>query len=392
MLTLRRFFDSALLILLLIGIVGCDQKTTTTESSAPTPAPIESAASLPVFSFPSAILFDSWVSSAQNCYAEARLTYLEFDAKTEEFLDAPSQIRLRQLQDAWSTAHQHYAACRIFQQPIASDRQTLEFVRNQLDAWPIMGGFLDAVPLYPDTGLINDGAIVMSIDTLVEQHQLTDPTEVTLGFHAMEFLLWGEDLSRSYTDFLPYAPEPSVDGFDTNRENRRRQAFSDILALILSQTGLLQERWLDSGRIWHTEIGSLSPERQAQFMLDSYIEFLNDFRGRYFNLNSNGDLFLIEENPFSHTTHDDLLASLQSFQTMKTALVQIMNDAGIVAPDAIATLEQSVQQIVAQTDQLPRLSADTAQDWSAIAPAINGHAIAAVQALTHIGSSIGLPQ
>ena len=69
-----------------------------------------------------------------------------------------------------------------------------------------------------------------------------------------------------------------------------------------------------------------------------------------------------------------------------------MDDAGIVAPEAIAALEQSVQHIVTQMDQLPRLNADTAQDWFATAPAINSHAIAGIQALTRIGTSIGLSQ
>lgn len=391
MLTLRRFFDPALLILLLFGIVGCDQKAPVTESSTATPAPVVSAPPSPTFSFPSAQLFDVWVASAQKCYSEAQLTYLEFDAKAQEFLGTPSQLRLRQLQDAWSTAHHHYAACRIFQQPIASDRQTLLIMRNQLDAWPIMGGFLDAVPQYPDTGLINHGTIEMSIGTLIDQHQLTDPTEVTLGFHALEFLLWGEDLSRSFTDYLPFAPEPSEAGFDSNRENRRRQAFSDILALVLNQTGQLQARWLESGSVWRTEVGILPEVGQAQFLLASYSGFLQDFRSRYFNLNSSGDLFLLEENPFSHTTRDDLLASLHRFQTMKTALVQVMEDAGIAETEAIAALERSVEAIVSITDKLPRLSSDTAQDWFAVAPAINDHANKGIQALSDITTSIGLP-
>jgi|GEM_PF-887597 hypothetical protein len=376
-------------VVLLLLITGCDNAVTPESAPEPAAEPMVTTTPLPVYNFPSETLLGLWIETAQACYAEAELSYLEFDAKTQEFLDAPSQTRLRQLQSAWATAHQHYAACRIFQQPTTGDSEGLALFRNQLDSWPIMGGFLDAVPEYPDTGLINDGVIALSVATLIEQHQLTDSTEVTLGFHALEFLLWGADAKRSYTDFMPYASEMSPMGFDTNRENRRRLVLTDLVALLLQQTEQLQARWLPSGTL--AEMQALTPQKQTRFMLQSLSGFLTQLRGSYFNENHQGDLFLIEESPFSHTTRDDLLASLVNFNLMQAALVSLLETQEVGNPSDITALQQAAHWLLTTVDTLPPLQEDTAADWYAVAADVNTQALAAIRAIAALNKAIGLP-
>lgn len=67
----------------------------------------------------------------------------------------------------------------------------------QIDAWPIEPGFLDSLPDYPTSGIVNDFSLQLSSTSLRDQHGFTDDTEVALGFHALEYYAF----ARPLTDF-----------------------------------------------------------------------------------------------------------------------------------------------------------------------------------------------
>ena len=60
----------------------------------------------------------------------------------------------------------------------------------------------------PSAGIINDPAIAISIGEIDARDQKTDEDDVTTGWHAIEFLLWGQDLNadgpgnRPVSDYL----------------------------------------------------------------------------------------------------------------------------------------------------------------------------------------------
>ena len=56
-----------------------------------------------------------------------------------------------------------------------------------IDAWPIEPGFLDSIPHYNHSGLVNDLTIQINSETLRQQHQITDDSEVALGYHVLEY-------------------------------------------------------------------------------------------------------------------------------------------------------------------------------------------------------------
>jgi Imelysin len=107
-----------------------------------------------------------------------------------EFLDTPDLIHQRQMQDHWYKAHSAFLAASFF-----SFNDESQFI-FQIDAWPIQEGFLDSLPDYPQSGIINDLALVLTEGAIRAQHGITDVQEVSLGFHALEFLIFSRSLDE----------------------------------------------------------------------------------------------------------------------------------------------------------------------------------------------------
>ena len=131
-------------------------------------------------------------------------------AAIELFLDEPQENTLTAAREQWRRAHRAIAAHRYFLDPEMRDR---------LDAWPIQPGFLDSIPGYPDSGIINDETIEITMSEVIHQHGITDASEASLGFHPLEFLLFGRE------------PDDYVVG--EKASDRRRQLLS-LTALALT--------------------------------------------------------------------------------------------------------------------------------------------------------------
>lgn len=124
----------------------------------------------------------------------AKLTLVKLDAlkaSVEAFLSNPNEKSIGQLKLGWKETHLAFIKSIFFS---LTDQSRLRF---QVDAWPIQAGFLDSIPGYPDSGIINDQTLRIDAETLQHQHGITATQEVSLGFHPLEFLIF----SRNVADF-----------------------------------------------------------------------------------------------------------------------------------------------------------------------------------------------
>lgn len=62
---------------------------------------------------------------------------------------------------------------------------------ERMDSWPLYPGYIDAMPQWPESGLISDPYLEMDRKTLRLQHGATDAAEASLGFAAMLVVLNG---------------------------------------------------------------------------------------------------------------------------------------------------------------------------------------------------------
>lgn len=164
-------------------------------------------------------------ASATQQALQARVQAL--NVAGEAFLDSPTEETLTNLQARWREAHLAYASAQFGFLNQDPESRNLIF---RIDAWPIQPGFIDNLPLYPESGIINDETLELSASSLIQQHGITDEEEVALGFHSIEFLIFG----RPRTDFERDSGQVFIE---------RRRLF---LALVLNQLEIDTQNLLET--------------------------------------------------------------------------------------------------------------------------------------------------
>src|SRR5690606_17067548 len=141
--------------------------------------------------------------------------------------------------DAWRRAHNAYMEFQLLSALSGSNPGLFGALAEYdfaLEAWPIQPGYLDYFDVYSHSGIVNDMALPLTAEAVREQHGLTDSSDVSIGFHALEYLLWGENGERPLADFAPATPDAAQEeaGMRTvDLPSNRRRALLRLLSQLL---------------------------------------------------------------------------------------------------------------------------------------------------------------
>jgi putative iron-regulated protein len=135
--------------------------------------------------------------------------------RIDRFLQRPTQARLSAARNAWLSARDDYIVTepfRFYGGPIDDPKTGPEGLIN---AWPMDEVYVDYVRDEPRGGIINDRAAYPKIteDVIVEANEKGGETNISSGWHAIEFLLWGQDRSATGPGARPasdYATAPNA--------------------------------------------------------------------------------------------------------------------------------------------------------------------------------------
>ncbi len=125
------------------------------------------------------------------------------------FVEKPSEKTLEAAKKAWLSARIPYSQSEVFRfygGPIDGEGGP----EGLINSWPIDEAYIDCVKDQPKSGIINDLAQFPSISPklLEDLNEKDGETNISTGYHAIEFLLWGQDFNvngpgqRPYTDYL----------------------------------------------------------------------------------------------------------------------------------------------------------------------------------------------
>jgi putative iron-regulated protein len=169
----------------------------------------------------------------------------------DSLLGGPDEQTLSQSRTAWLSSHRQWLQLTpllnlAHQEPRVFAE--LDRRRFDLDASNLAPGYLDALPQYPHSGIVNDIAVSITAESIRHQHALTDASEVSLGFHALELLLWGADGERNPADFRAHLQldETRIEAGFTLEDlpnNRRRALLRLIGQMLLEDMQRLQRDW-----------------------------------------------------------------------------------------------------------------------------------------------------
>lgn len=123
-----------------------------------------------------------------------------WQADINALLEDPSPETLaaadQQWQTLYTTFNQHYLSLAIT--ACANDQIA---VLRRLDSWPFYPAYVDALPTWPNSGIVNDPALDLTSANLRQQQGATTDGEVALGFQPIRLLIAGvEDTPRNASE------------------------------------------------------------------------------------------------------------------------------------------------------------------------------------------------
>lgn len=157
----------------------------------------------------------------------------------DEFLKAPSQAGLFTARKAWLNAREFYGqteAFRFYGGPIDDENGP----EGQINAWPMDESYVDYVEGASNSGFINNPDFEINRAALIDNNERGGEENVATGWHAIEFLLWGQDLNEKGPGNRPYTDY--VKGKGQNAE-RRAAYLREVTALLIHDLQTLQSAW-----------------------------------------------------------------------------------------------------------------------------------------------------
>ena len=142
-------------------------------------------------------------------YDDALIAATNLQLAAEDFVVSPTAAGLETVRAAYIAARTPYIqseAFRFYDGPIDDSRG----IEGLLNSWPLDEAYIDYVQGNTTAGIINDvtGFPVIDATVIEANNQTAGEESVSCGYHAVEFLLWGQDLSvngpgdRPYTDYV----------------------------------------------------------------------------------------------------------------------------------------------------------------------------------------------
>ena len=189
----------------------------------------------PVNSIQASAVIENYANLVFTNYQEAFDSATAMQTALTAFTDNPTQETFDAAKTAWLAAREPYGqteAFRFASGPI----DDVDGPEGLLNAWPLDENYVDYVEGNPNAGIINDPVNFPTIDatTLEGLNEVGGEANVSVGYHAIEFLLWGQDNTapldqmagqRPFTDF--------VDNGTANNQARRRMYVNVCAQLIL---------------------------------------------------------------------------------------------------------------------------------------------------------------
>ena len=198
---------------------------------------------------------EAYIELVRSAYGKAASDGHSLEAAVQAMLDGPSKETLKVARAQWVAARPAYLrteAFRFYDGPI-------EDVEGNINAWPMNEAFIDYVEGKPDSGIINDGKLALTADSIGALNQMDDEANVTTGWHAVEFLLWGQDLSaegpgtRPFTDYTAGSPG----------NDRRRAYLEFVTRQLAADLEGLSTAWEEPAAESYAKRFKAMPQREA---------------------------------------------------------------------------------------------------------------------------------
>ena len=216
----------------------------------------------------------NYIAIAQAAYGDSLTTARELQQAVNAFLANPSEPGLQQAREAWLAARIPYQQTEAYR----FGNAVVDEWEGRVNAWPLDEGLIDytaasygvesdfnyfysanviANEILDAGGIIVDAAVISPQLLAEELHQLDGvESNVATGYHAIEFLLWGQDLNgtapgagnRPWTDY-------SLENCSHGNCDRRREYLQAAVTLLINDLEEMVNNWRPGGAAYTDLMG-----------------------------------------------------------------------------------------------------------------------------------------
>jgi len=275
-------------------------------------------------------------------YEDVRSAARVLQLSIAAFVAAPSADALKAAQRDWLAAREVYGqteAFRFYGGPVDDDKGP----EGRLNAWPMDESFVE--------GLLKNTKFAITKKSLAAQNERGGEENIATGWHAIEYLLWGQDLSetgpgqRSFEDY--------VNGKAAHADRRRRY-LTTVTELLLDDLDFLVKAWapgLKNNYRARFERGGLESVRKMLVGLGSLSR--GELAGERLEVALSSQDQEDEHSCFSDNTHRDAVTNalgienvwLGRYRLRDGSLLQGPGLRDLVAAKDAALAERTTQQI-----------------------------------------------
>lgn len=193
-------------------------------------------------------VIENYANIVYATYSDALSTAGDLSTAIDEFVADPTETKLEAAKNAWLKAREPYGQSEVFRfygGPIDDE----DGPEGQLNAWPLDEAYIDYVEGGGTNSIIQDEVTFPTInkELIANQNEAGSETNVSSGYHAIEFLLWGQDLSDGPGGGERPATDYDVDNCTGQNCERRATYLKAVVELLIDDLQYLVSEWAPNG-------------------------------------------------------------------------------------------------------------------------------------------------
>ncbi|MGI9031926.1 MAG: imelysin family protein [Ilumatobacteraceae bacterium] len=300
---------------------------------------------------------EHYAAGVHAAYGASLASATELDLAIQAFADDPTQATMDAAKQAWLAARNDYGlteAFRFYGGPIDDEETGPE---GQINAWPLDEAYIDYVDGDETAGIINavDDHPTIDAELITSLNEEGGEANISSGWHAIEFLLWGQDLSDSGPGERP------VTDYTEDEQAQRRMTYLTVASMqLLDDLTSMADAWAPDADNYRAAFVEREPDEALTDIITG-IGFLtrgelaNERMNVAYEARSQED----EHSCFSDNTNADLVANELGIRMVLTGAYPGAEGPGVMAlfeaaDEQVATdLTASVDDAVGALEAIP---------------------------------------
>lgn len=211
-------------------------------------------------------VLENYADMAHAMYEDASIEAANLANAINRLINQPGQETMRAARAAWIQSRVPYQQTEVYR----FGNATVDDWEGKVNAWPLDEGLIDYVdvsygtysdnnPVYNANVVANDmvalgntvvDASVIDVSVLSKLHEVGEvEANVAIGYHAIEFLLWGQDLNATQAGSgnRPWTDHAEGSQCTNGHCSRRADYLKTASQMLIDELDWMTNQWSETG-------------------------------------------------------------------------------------------------------------------------------------------------